>query len=327
MRRLVKLLKGELKRTDYKDKTKIVLDANNFSLEKSNFNKIEKEFNKKRYVFVDGGNANIFSNGALSIDFLRVAKVIYKKENQLKLKDVIRKDFILITKIKHKKYIVKLFDYESNKLVEEFEIDPNHPSLKYGRDLMPITSTASLIRRIIEIKEFYNENKESILVIDGNLEYKKEPIKPYMKKLFKITDENSHNLVGISKTTRLITQTDEAIQSFLKRISLKNSYILSSELKDYNLYFTNFHPRSKIFRTDIYKNNKESPETIFSSLNEISQDSSFLGYPYGLIKVDEFARITNREISLMKSFLNSFSESLTGEEDNNAHNLLDTMKF
>ena len=327
MKKFIELLKGELKRTDYKNKTKIALDANNFSLEKSRFKKIKSELFKKRYVFVDGGNANIFGNGALSIDFLRVAKVIYEKDKKLSLKEVTRKDFVLITKIKNKKYTSKLFDYDSNELIEEFLIYPNHPSLKYGRDLMPIASTASIIRRIMEIKEFYNQKKESILIIDGNLEYKKEPIKPYMKKLFDITKNNNHNLVGISKTTRLITDSDEAIQTFLKRIGLKNSFILSSELKDYNLYFTNFHPRSKIFRTDIYKENKDNSDVIFSSLNQISQDSSFIGYPYGLIKVDEFARITNREISLMKSFINTFSKDLNKEESNNTHSILDTMKF
>ncbi len=327
MKEIVDLISKEFEIKKTTNSSKLNIKAKNFPLKESNFKKILDTNHSNKLMFVDGGNSNIFDNGALSTDFLRIANVKYRlKDKNLKLKNVEKKDYLLITKVKNEKYHCRLFDFNNSKLIDNFIINPKDPSLRYGRDMMPISSTSSLIRRILEIKEFYKEN-DSLLVIDGSLDYKKEPIKPYMQKLFKNIKENNCNLVGISKTTKLITKNDESVQSFLKRLNFEKSFIKASEKENFSIYFANFHPRSKIFRVDLFNENTKDSSKVFSILKNISNDSSFLGYPYGLIKVDEFARITNKEISLIKSFIRATNNKNLFSSDNNAHNVLDTMKF
>ena len=73
-----------------------------------------------------------------------------------------------------------------------------------------------------------------------------------------------------------------------------------------DVYFVKFHEQSAFpFRFDIYieqsKNlDKKEKEIIIGNLAENSNDLSFPGYPFGLIKVDQMAKVGQAEIEPLK---------------------------
>ena len=102
------------------------------------------------------------------------------------------------------------------------------------------------------------------------------------------------------------------------------------------IYFTKLHERSSyIFRLELHNNNKidadskHDADEILSTLMKNSKDSSFLGYPYGLIDADRFARVSNNEKQLMQARLaakigSSFQSLKEHLSSIDAHNILDS---
>ena len=61
-------------------------------------------------------------------------------------------------------------------------------------------------------------------------------------------------------------------------------------------FFIKLNSKSKrIFRFEVFNGIKFDINIILSSLMENSIDPIFIGYPYGLIDADKFARIGNKE--------------------------------
>ena len=62
------------------------------------------------------------------------------------------------------------------------------------------------------------------------------------------------------------------------------------------MYFIKLHKDSKhTFMFEVYKENEYNLQNILSLLKQNSIDPVFLGYPYGLIEADKFARVTAQE--------------------------------
>ena len=87
-----------------------------------------------------------------------------------------------------------------------------------------------------------------------------------------------------------------------------------------------------IFKLEIFNKNKYEINEIMSILKNNSKDPVFLGYPYGLIEADQFARISNKEKDYLKTI---FLAKLGKDNDKiaqylntlNAHNVLDSIAF
>jgi NurA-like 5'-3' nuclease len=80
------------------------------------------------------------------------------------------------------------------------------------------------------------------------------------------------------------------------------SYYPVAEFKDskYDILFSKLSKRSNyIFRIDINHINKIND--VLSLLMKNSNDPIFLGYPYGLVEADKFARVSNKELELLKT--------------------------
>ena len=86
------------------------------------------------------------------------------------------------------------------------------------------------------------------------------------------------------------------------------------------MFFIKLNKKSRhIFRFEVYKKNKFDVNEILTLL-KINQDPVFLGYPYGLIEADKFARVTNNEKEYLKTIL-----SLKRIEEKEAHEILDSI--
>ena len=98
------------------------------------------------------------------------------------------------------------------------------------------------------------------------------------------------------------------------------------------MFFVKLHEKSKhIFRFEIYKEQKFNINRILSLIAENSNDPVFLGYPYGLIEADRFARISNKELDYFKTMitLKLGADSRLNEHlsSRNAHEILDRIIY
>jgi NurA-like 5'-3' nuclease len=94
------------------------------------------------------------------------------------------------------------------------------------------------------------------------------------------------------------------------------------------MFFAKLNENAKhIFRIEFYK---EVPFKIEESIGLLafnSIDPVFLGYPYGLIDADNFARITNEEKEMLKLRIIAGMENSNLLNELNAHEMLDKIKF
>ena len=85
-----------------------------------------------------------------------------------------------------------------------------------------------------------------------------------------------------------------------------------------------------LFRFEVFKESRYDLNELLSILVENSKDPIFLGYPYGMILADKFARISNRE----KEYLQALFQGKAGKQFKrissyltslNAHDVLDNI--
>lgn len=97
-------------------------------------------------------------------------------------------------------------------------------------------------------------------------------------------------------------------------------------------YFIRLHERSGyVFRLGILNEVSESElNKVLSLLAKNSRDAVFLGYPYGLIEADRFARVSKKEaeqlrFQLMHKLGNNWKEVKRHEAGLDAHSILDSI--
>ena len=94
-----------------------------------------------------------------------------------------------------------------------------------------------------------------------------------------------------------------------------------------DISFIKLNEKSKyIFRFEVYKKQVHDATKMLNLLEENSKDPAFIGYPYGLIEADRFARVSNQERDYLRIILQT---KLKDKWDSlnilNAHDILDTI--
>jgi hypothetical protein len=319
-----------IEKTKLIEKNSILLDSNDsvsFEIKEGNFSDISKIDSEKTITFVDGGSLEILKTPCLSLFFNRVYYTTYKKNKRCNNK--LYEFFSLISAEGRENKIIFKCDciFTKNNLpIKEFYFNSFDPSLVKGGKRAEISSVGDAIRRIAELSAAKEVNADFV-VLDGTL----EAVYPHEKE---ILDSINKPLFGLSKTTSLLTKEGSsavaALSGFEKK--MKWTYHLGrAEKKKHNadLYFLKLNKLSDyVLRFEASK--KEGINEVFSLLAENSKDPIFLGYPYGLIEADMFARVSKKEkdalqLQLMvllgkqgekiKPFINAL----------NAHDILDSI--
>lgn len=285
---------------------------NGIKIDENNFKKIyDKKVNKK-ICFVDGGNQEIIGSSNFSLQFIRVCYNIFldKKIDSKKYEF-----FILINSINEDnniKYKTKIFgDFKELELVFD-SFDNTLTGIKRAK----IKDIGNVIRRFAELKvASLIDVKDSVIVLDGDLESEITYEKIFLKELFRKVKDNNI-LLGLSKTTDLFTDNANSIAAVLNNIGKESWYYKISE----NIYFTKLHSDSKyVFRLDLYN----FDEDIFPLLLNNSKDPVFIGYPYGLIDAHNFSKVPNNEKEYLKLKIISNLKIQLHLNAANAHNILD----
>jgi hypothetical protein len=328
---------------------KLIINNKNYisiPVSSNNFYSIERKMSKKRFAFLDGGNQNIFSEPNVSVDVIRIYFCIFEEDKKIKSK---KYDFLTVTTSEENEKNEIVYKSEiicENELKNKIDFcsallfDPKDETLKNGFFDAKITEIASKIRRYLELflaKEVIENHLERFetIILDGTLQQTIVNEKLFIDKLKKASEEKKVLVVLASKTTNVHTNSgmnyDELLNTNAKEIKMHRfvyypGFIINSQSHDAEIYFAKLHEKSNIIlRFELFKKDSANIDIIklFSQIAFFAKDPVILGYPYGLVDADKFARITNQE----SEFLRTIFFARTNKLNKNIHNILDSISF
>ncbi|MHA2128233.1 MAG: DNA double-strand break repair nuclease NurA [Promethearchaeota archaeon] len=307
-------------------------EEESFEIEEEKIFEIPKCHDIRDIGFVDGGSGPILRSADFNISLNRVAGVTFKSNKLSEPKETpVKIEFYSATVLNlldesRLAYSTRFFPIENeyskylpnNDLI--FPVDD--PSIRGKWFSLPnIEDFGGIAMRFAEwtyAKQFISQELEegSIFVRDGSLQTGYTGETEIAEELYKIAMKKRVAVTGLSKTCRLITQKGNSINSLIHLIGNKkhsNSpwyyhpiYRITKAQEKADLYFVKLHKNSAYsFRFDILldqaKNMTEDQlELIISNLSLNSDDLSYPGYPYGLIKVDQLAAVSFKELEPQK---------------------------
>jgi len=307
---------------------------------KDNFHEIKDIESNKKVSFIDGGNTEILKAPNFSLQLIRIYYSIY--ENNKKISSKKQEFYILINAINHENNIIyKTKFFGLNK--EEINFDSFDETIRQGRHRISISQVGNAIRRSIEIetaKTIINElNNSDIILIDGDLKASITNEIDYLNKLYQKAIEKNITICAISKTSELFTEKGNALIPILNEISPEREWYyyplveINNKSHKVNMYIIKLNKNSKYtLKFEIFNGINYNKDEIFAILKNNSKDPVFLGYPYGLIEADKFARISNQENDYIKTILltklGKNNEKIAQYLNTlNTHNILDSISY
>lgn len=310
--KLIPFLQGKLSSSG----SFVLVGKERIPLRKDAFFKLVSEKPVKT-VFVDAGNAEIFSGPNVSLQFARFYAGVW--DNNSRVKREIQECVIAVVLQKKEKDVqfeATVFSMDGNEL-KKYCFDVFDSRVSFGNRRAEPYSVGNLVRKKLEL-EFAASlakslEKECVLVRDGEIDLDIEETE-------RLIDASRHIfLLSISKTCRLCTDSGSSALFVLERMAPGGCWLYFA---GGSVAFAKLHYKSRhIFRVDSPNANSLSA---LSSLLENSTDPAFLGYPYGLIDADKFAQVSNDEAAQLKVRFALKSKEVFGslERALNAHDVL-----
>ncbi|MDO8511065.1 MAG: hypothetical protein Q7S55_02765 [Nanoarchaeota archaeon] len=311
LNKISKELKEKIQQFPSSDK--ILFNNKLIEINKNNFEQIPLSSSLKSIAFIDGGQAEIISAGNFCLSFIRVGALVYQNNKIIKNQ---KHEFYLLTTAKYEHYEVvyesKIFS-EGMPLVDEQDllISSTDNTIKKGVERASITVIPALARRFAELALSATISAD-IIVLDGILDPSFRNEEKYLSKL-------PAQVCAIAKSSSLFTASGNSPVVLLNRLSPSWcwSYVVENDS-----YFVKLHEKARhVFRFTGNRN-------FLPFLVENSKDAIFLGYPYGLIAVDRFARVSNEEKTSLKMNILLKAENKEIAEylsTTNAHDILDNL--
>lgn len=259
------------------------------------FKEIKKTDSKKKVSFIDGGNLEIIKSPSLCLFFNRIYATTYKNNKRIKNHLVEFFSLITIQKLDDKLIYKVKYEFIKNHLeLNNYEFDSLDKKLTIQNKRANIELIGDVIRRLAEIK-MINMLDTDFVVLDGSL----EQVYPYEKELFDNINKKI-NVCGLSKTnSNLVTTGNSIAPLLLSKTNLDTWNYEFDENNNYKSFFLKLNKNSDyLFKFEC--ENKLINSEVISLLKDNSKDPIFLGYPYGLIEADKFARVTNKEQESLK---------------------------
>ena len=275
-----------------------------------NFSEISAREHTGKIVFIDGGNAEVASGPNFSFHFFRIYYCIYEgKERKLNGRNEF---FALVSTKEGGDGIVYTTKFFKGAPIGDLEFFPNDETLKDGLKRAKISRVGDVIRRFSELQTAINVmeilEEDDVIVLDGNLEAAFTGEQAYFDRLYRKAGERNVAVVGFSKTTSLLTKKGTPLAKIFlsKRPNGLWHYSpvveIMNESHKADIFFAKLHPDSNfVFRVDIYDGVPYNTDNLFGALCSHSKDPVFLGYPYGLIEADKFARVSNQEKEMLQT--------------------------
>lgn len=283
------------------------------NISRENFKEIKKISSDRKIAFIDGGNAEILKSSSFSLQLIRAFNVIYQKNKKLKTET--REFFVLVRSfnkdgnIHYKAEIFPLKNHEEHGdslKKEDLIFNSFDETIKQGIFRANISKIGEIARRFAELRlasDLIDELDEGdIIVIDGTLQISVTNENKYFSEIYKKALEKKVIISALAKTTDLFTNNGNSAIDALNEIAPGEVWyywpvaVVDNPGHKAEIHFIKLNKKSKhIFRFEVFKENKFDINEILSLLVENSKDPVFLGYPYGLINADRFARVSNKE--------------------------------
>lgn len=307
-----------------------------FRIQNEKFFVIPECNNFRTLGFVDGGTGPILRSSDFNISLNRVAGIKFSSNKWVPLKTAPERiEFYSATvldaldngalayKSKFFPTEAKFSDYLPKNLPDDtLTFLLNDDSVrKQGYGLPSIEMFGGVTMRFAEwtyATKFIEDEMSagSIFVRDGSLHAGYTGESKLTDELYKTAIKKKVIVTGLSKSCRLFTQTGNSLNSAINyfgdlRFPDNKWYFhpifrITKAQEKADLFFVKLHKNSNYsFRFDILleqsqKMTKDECEVVISNLAENSNDLSYPGYPYGLIKVDQLAAVRFRELEPLK---------------------------
>lgn len=311
---------------------------------------IESEASSKPMYFVDGGLGTIFESNGMFIYSIKIScakfennKFTLKEDHNFKLITYLDKDSFGKLRIFNKIYTDEKTNLLFNTDFEKFNQQTLFDKEKYNfKDFDHLKTSGSTILRLLELIYIGKiSNNNGIIIRDGSFEIKHKIEQDIITKY-----SSNSTIVGISKNSNFIDQHGYNLSNRLLEVSKDNeSNLLLSDFFGYQDFLSEYYDQIKVhliklhkhgvfFRIDILtkKDNSLNVKKELNQIRENSKDNALLGYPFGLVFVDQLARVANRDSEYEKINLLYKDPELKEKLENLSYNkqfhaILDNMQY
>jgi len=289
----------------------VQFNSKNYSpvrIDKANFKPIGDAVSGSKIVFIDGGNAEILKASNFSLQFIRVYYTVYKKNRRIESE---KKEFFVLTNAKRNgeniSFSTSVFDSNFRNL----SFDSFDETIRQGNNRASVSVVGNIVRRFAEIdmaKSVVDGLEQGdIIVLDGDLKARYTFEAERLDGLYKKASEKGISVAAISKTCDMFTDSGNSFLGVLSRMSPDGCwcYFPIVNVGDgghkVDMFVVRLHPKAKyFFKVEVCKDTSCDKDVFFGLLRANSEDPVFLGYPYGLVESDKFARVGNNEKEAMK---------------------------
>ena len=308
-----------------------------YHLDKSRFYNIESPKRKRKIVFIDGGNQELFPAPEYSVQINRVYFNIFENNQRIMPQSNIPQRIEFLSFTLPQSGEKNQFETRLSPVRDEFKkYLPNEEDLRTqpeddvkASSQIEMENVASMAREFAEWKiagHIMDSELQAgdIIVKDGTLRTSFKHETKLVKEIFKKAKEKKIIFTGLSKTCRLKTDTQSSLIVAIQRLadnsninyerwcyypiarSKKNNYGHNAVIMVVKLNKITYSP----FRFEILKDQEDEMDKkevldIVSAIADNSKDIRLPGYPYGLIDAHIWARVKNEELESYKTRLYS----------------------
>ena len=299
---------------------------------KENFHSIEKNQDKRRIAYVDGGNQELIGAPNFSVQLNRIYFSIFEGTKRIGQEDLPQTlEFLSVTHscFKSDEIYFQTLLFPARDEWRCYLPSESHLSFRstdrmvmHGFTIADVQTVASIARRFAEWRysHFIVDKllqKNDIFVSDGTLQTSFPNEKHYLKELHTRALNKGVILSGLAKTSSLFTTTGLSLFGTLSKLAddweIKHSkwyyYPIAEGLtQDHSvtifgakLYEMSDHIfRYEISREQVKTMGERQLSEVLYCLAANSADITFPGYPYGLIDADDNARVKNSETEMYR---------------------------
>jgi hypothetical protein len=297
-----------------RESKQIISEKSKLNLSRDFFKNISPLDSDNFIVFVDGGNGEIASSSDFSLHFSKIAVVHYR--NNKRVKSFVRECFILAYSVIEDNVLffnVDCIDAEDGRIFDSFKINARDKSLKVGNKPIEPCSAVLHVRKLLEIKKILELSKDlesnDVVVRDGDFDDG-----PFISDLILELKNSKPNIIALSKTSTILTDSGDAAVEVLLRFGEKGPWVYN----DSSPCFVKLNSSSDyVFKVEFIGNFSLD---VLNKLVDMSSDPVFLGYPYGLVAVDALARVDSSLLDIYKALFESIVD--VSQFSRNAHDIL-----
>ena len=282
---------------------------------------------ERKITFIDGGQAELACAPTFLLQFVRVAVLPYEHGKR----DIQRHEYYTLTTL-HERDGKMVYETQTfPEMIVLPDIAQDDPSLSVGGHAVTIQQVGSVVRKLLELDILERALQPAlagdIIIRDGDLLAHATCENAYWQRIYEHTSRGVF-IAGLSKTTNAFTTSGSAATQALTLAGPREPWYYPHHTRGLvDVGFVRLHPRSEhVFRLDTLR----GATTIASLLATHASDPIFLGYPYGLIQADTFARVSNKEreyltITFMHAAQDTYPALLTHMRSLDAHSILDSI--